>query len=345
MQIRELTQDEFILWDGFVKNHSFGSFLQTSFWARLKKKYGWDPVIIGIFEDRNLIGGTSILFKKTPIISRTLCYAPGGPVLDWDKELSTSSPSAGRLFRLLISKINVICQERKAIFWRPDFLVPKNIFDTHVLIMNGFVPSFEEIQPIHTLWLDLTPDDETILKIMKEKGRYNINLAKKKGVSVVQSDDIKTFYFLHKESAKRDHFLAHSFQYFKDLYSLIKENNAGKLFIGSYNGEPLSAMIVFNIGKMATNVYSGSSAKHKEVMANYLTQWETILFAKKNGCTLYDFHGLAPAEDDSHKLTALRQYKTRFGGFEVDFVGPYDYIYDRFLFSLYKLARRFKLLR
>ncbi len=341
MQIREISKSEYELWDGFVKNHPFGSFLQSSGWALFKAQFGWQPILVGIFEDSALLGGISLLFKKIPYTDRTIGYAPGGPILDWAKELSVSFPSAGRLFRLLISKVNAICDQQRTIFWRPELLLPQTSFDTHILTMNGFVKSFEELQPRHTLWLDLKPDEQEILQQMKEKGRYNINLAAKKGVVVVQSNDIETFYRLHQESAKRDKFKTHNFAYFKTLHKMLIDRGLGTLFIGFLDGQPLSAMMVVYFGKYAINIYSGSSSTHREVMANYAVQWETIRFAKKVGCATYDFHGLAPAEKQHHHLARLRQYKTRFGGQEISLVGPYDYIYSSLYYSLYKFSRRY----
>src|SRR3990172_11127379 len=118
-------------------------------------------------------------------------------------------------------------------------MIPKENFETHILMINGFQKSFEEIQPTHTLWLDIEKSEEEILAQMKEKGRYNINLARKKGVEVAESNDIETFYGLHQKSAARDGFKTHSLSYFKDLFIMIKKNDLGGLLIGSYQGQPL----------------------------------------------------------------------------------------------------------
>ena len=41
---------------------------------------------------------------------------------------------------------------------------------------------------------------------MKPKGRYNIRLAQKKGITVTESNDVDAFYELLKKTSKRDGF-------------------------------------------------------------------------------------------------------------------------------------------
>ena len=61
-----------------------------------------------------------------------------------------------------------------------------------------------------TLVLDLRPSEEEILAQMKEKGRYNVKLAVKRGVRVRISDgnreDVRSFFALLSETLDRDGF-------------------------------------------------------------------------------------------------------------------------------------------
>jgi len=50
--------------------------------------------------------------------------------------------------------------------------------------LKGFAPAHKNFHPKKTLMLDLTPSEDDVLAQMKSKGRYNIRLAKKKGVEV-----------------------------------------------------------------------------------------------------------------------------------------------------------------
>ena len=48
----------------------------------------------------------------------------------------------------------------------------------------GFQRSPQRVQPLSTIHIDLTGDDEAILGRMKPKWRYNIRLGERKGVTV-----------------------------------------------------------------------------------------------------------------------------------------------------------------
>ena len=70
--------------------------------------------------------------------------------------------------------------------------------------MKGFSPSPHSIQPRRTILVDLRPDEETILGRMKQKCRYNIRLAQKKGVSIRPWSDIPAFHDMLQSTGRRD---------------------------------------------------------------------------------------------------------------------------------------------
>ena len=49
----------------------------------------------------------------------------------------------------------------------------------------------QAIQPGRTIVLDLTPDEDTLLANMKEKWRYNIRLAGRKGVQIRVAETVE----------------------------------------------------------------------------------------------------------------------------------------------------------
>ncbi len=79
MELVELTSEEF---DGFAIKHKYGSFMQNSFWGELKKKNGWNYVILGVKDKKKIKAATLLLSKKTPI-GKLMYYAPRGFLLDY----------------------------------------------------------------------------------------------------------------------------------------------------------------------------------------------------------------------------------------------------------------------
>jgi hypothetical protein len=71
--------------------------------------------------------------------------------------------------------------------------------------LNGFTPSQMTIQPRRTITISLNGTEDEWLERMKQKTRYNIRLAEKKGVIVMKSSDVDAFNALMRVTGERDH--------------------------------------------------------------------------------------------------------------------------------------------
>ena len=71
----------------------------------------------------------------------------------------------------------------------------------------------------------LTRDEETLLKGMKSKWRYNVRLARRKGVVVRDGgvDDLPLLYEMYRETARRDGFVIRPFVYYRDVWRCFIE--------------------------------------------------------------------------------------------------------------------------
>lgn len=190
------------------------------------------------------------------------------------------------------------------VFWKhfpSSFWDKKNIKTAH------------EIFPIHTLMLDLSLSAEEILAQMKPKGRYNIRLAEKKGVVIVQEKNIKNFWKLMKETAKRDGFASCKKHTYQDMLDAFGDDSI-LLTAFSSDGIVLASKIFTVANGMAVYYYGASSSSHRHFMAPYLLQWKAMQWAKEKGASVYDFLGISPENDEHHKLSSVADFKLKFGG-------------------------------
>lgn len=225
-----------------------------------------------------------------------------------------------------------------------------------------------DIQPPDTVLLDITKSEDDILAGMKNKWRYNVRLAQKKGVVVraVKATDsqqqidsaLEVFYSLYKTTAERDGIAIHSKSYYKDLFSLCAEYNTqagnGKttdagvktgtkkpqlvtLYTAYHEEDALAAIITLFTENEAVYLYGASSNVKRNLMPAYLLQWTAICDAKNFGSKVYDFYGIPPTNDESHPMHGLYLFKTGFGGAEVHRPGSYD-VPTSPLYSLYTVA-------
>jgi lipid II:glycine glycyltransferase (peptidoglycan interpeptide bridge formation enzyme) len=323
-----------------------GHLLQTPAWGDLKSHFGWSPHRVQVGS-----AAAQILFRRLPL-GWTIGYIPKGPVVDWHNSAQCHA---------LFSLIHTEARRRRAIFLKiePPLSTPEacpdSVFLTQtgalpqLLSQAGFVPG-ETIQPQTTIVLDISGDEETILAAMKQKTRYNIRLAERKGVTVRcgQEADLACFYRLARLTASRDGFGIHALSYYQLAYRLFAPDR-GALLLAEFEGELLAALMVFRHAQEAYYLYGASSNTRRNLMAAYLVQWAAIGWAKSQGCTRYDLWGIPNADpttleaEFSHRsegLWGVYRFKRGFGGQIVKSVGAYDYIYNPLLYHLYKLGRR-----
>ena len=330
MQVREVLDNEKELWNAFVSGHPTGDLLQSFEWGELKRRSGgWKPIRLAVMEDGRILAAVSLLKRKLPKVNKSILYAPRGPVSDLSDE---------SLFSTLIAAVRERASKEGAILLKIDPPIEDKTIIPR-LVKRGFVGisdpgGFGGIQPRCVMKLDLTPSLDDVLANCKPKWRYNIRLAEKKGVQVrfdCTKADLKTFYDLLTETARRDRFRIRGFDYYEHMWDALVEPGYARLFLAEYEGEAVAGALSFIFGDKCWYTYGASSNRHRNVMPNHLMQWRMIEWAKNAGCVVYDFRGVSPIKDgqgDEH-LTGLNRFKEGFGAKYVEYIGEFDLPFSR----------------
>src|SRR6185503_4784946 len=172
------------------------------------------------------------------------------------------------------------------------------------------ITSPHNIQPPRTIIIDIKGSEEEILARMKQKTRYNIRLAEKKGVTVRAGNDIESFHKMMLVTGVRDGFGVHSLEYYRRAYELFHPKQMGEILVAEYEGKPLAALFVARNGNRAYYLYGASTGEERNRMPTYLLQWEAMKWAKARGCEEYDLWGV-PDEDEA---TLEANFETRQDG-------------------------------
>ena len=179
---------------------------------------------------------------------------------------------------------------------------------------NGWRESKRHVYPEASLLIDLTKSEEEILKQMHPKGRYNIGVAKKHGVEIVEgtTDDIDAFYELLTKTGSRDNFIILQ----KSQYRRFLESLSGShLLLAKHEGRAIAGLL--NVRWKGTELYyyGASSYEHRHLMAPYLLQWEAMRRAKAAGCQTYDLLGIMPPDaPENDPWRGITDFKRKFGG-------------------------------
>ncbi|QGU00699.1 tRNA-dependent lipid II--amino acid ligase [Candidatus Syntrophocurvum alkaliphilum] len=335
---RIIDEKERVRFNEFIHSHPKGHFLQTYEWGQVKKAMGWTPLPLVLEEDEQIRGALLILKRDLPIpgIARSIFYSPRGPVVDIDNE---------ELCKILFDGAKRVADDHGAIFLKIDPDVESSNGRFQQILMNRAFKKnetgldFEGVQPNYVFRLDITPSEENLLKNMHSKTRYNIRLAKKRGVKIKEAEskeDLLVFYSILEETAKRDKFLIRGYEYFEIIWDQMIENNYAKIFFAEYEGTTISASLALILGNKVWYLYGASSNEYRNVMPNYLIQWEMIRWAKEQGCSIYDFRGVSGDLDESNPLYGLYRFKKGFNGDLVEFVGEWDRVYSPFFYFLWR---------
>ena len=305
--------------------------LQTEEWGKLKSTFGWDY-------ERVQVGTlwVQILFRKLPL-GFTIAYLPK-PV--------------GRLFGKNVKlgeEVDRVCKENKAIFLKvePDEWEAEDQLDYK---LDGWRIG-DPIQPPRTIVIDLRGTEDEILARMKQKTRYNIRLAGRKGVTVRKWDDIDAFYEMLQVTGGRDGFGVHSKEYYERAYDLFHPSGAVELLVAEYEGKPLSAVMVFISGNRAWYMYGASNNEERNKMPTYLIQWEAMRWAKNHGVDLYDLYGVPDHDEEflekhftgtqsNEGLWGVYRFKRGFGGEIKRAAQTLDRVYKPFLYAVYRTVKR-----
>ena len=193
--------------------------------------------------------------------------------------------------------------------------------------------------------LDITKSEEELLKNMHSKTRYNIKVAQKHGVKIIESTDDKdfeTYLKLYFETTKRQEYHGHNKEYHHKIWKTLKDAGMAKLLIAYFKGEPLTAWMLLNFKDTLYYPYGGSSKVHPEVMANNLIAWEAIKLGKKLKLKKFDMWGaLGPNANSKDPWYGFHKFKMGYGGNLVEYIGTYDYVLDWPLYIFFTIIDKF----
>jgi lipid II:glycine glycyltransferase (peptidoglycan interpeptide bridge formation enzyme) len=313
-------------WNQFIEKHPEAHLLQTGEWGELKSSFGWKSC--RLIKDNS---GVQVLFRGLPG-GFSLGYIPKGPV--------------GECWKDLLPEIDALCREQKAIFLKvePDVWDDKNCFQD--IFESKDWKRSHPIQPRRTIFIPISGSEEEILAAMKQKTRYNIHLAEKKGIEVKIADDLEAFQQMMKITGNRDGIGVHVQSYYQKAYDLFHPAGKCDLLFAYYDGKPIAGLMLFVQGKTAWYLYGASTEVERNRMPTYLLQWEAIRWAKSKGCLEYDLWGIPDQDEDelekvftakaSHDgLWGVYRFKRGFGGNIRRTIGAWDRIYYPALYGIY----------
>ena len=351
-------------WDEIISQLPNPHFLQTFEWGQVKAKYGWSPLYAVWSENGEWkvesdvekistfhfpIKAAALILKRTMtfrgLIHASVLYAPKGPLMDWENE---------SLRTRVLNDLQSFAKKHGAIFLKldPDVVLATGEPDSAEEIVHnggqivmselkrrGWKYSSDQIQFRNTVLIDLSASEEEMLARMKQKTRYNVRLAEKKGVTVRVGtlDDLSMLYKMYAETSVRDGFVIRDEGYYQTVWNIFMQSSEPTCepLIAEVDGEPVAAIFVFYFAGRAYYVYGMSKNVHREKMPTYLLQWEAMKRAKNHDCKNYDLWGAPDIFDESDSMWGVYRFKEGLGGQVVRTLGAWDFAPNALWYKLY----------
>ncbi|MDK2979922.1 MAG: hypothetical protein PWQ55_269 [Chloroflexota bacterium] len=324
-------------WNQIIASFPQPSLLQTWEWGEVKSRFGWQ-VDHKTWQDEQgkLVAAALILEREQviPLIGRKVrvLYCPKGPLMDWDH------PMRAQVWK----DLQQYALDRGAVYIKidPDLVIARGFEgnadyqpDAHAehlvkrLEKSDWKRSSQQIQFKNTFWIDLESTEDELLANMKQKTRYNVRLAERKGVSVRQGglDDLELLYAMYAETALRDGFIIRPKGYYMDVWRTFMQAGMATPLLAEVEGQAVGGLFLFHFGSRSWYIYGMSRDLHREKMPNYLLQWEAIKLSKQKGCTTYDLWGAPDDYSEADRMWGVYRFKEGLGGHIVQTDGAFDY--------------------
>lgn len=185
--------------------------LQTHAWKNFREEMGIDVTQLVGFEQSQMKAALQVFFHPVPKLPYMIGNYSKGTAPD----------------KTMLKALYELGQEKKAIFIKiePNYSMPPQSQEAieslkTLLLDNGCVEGRALFTP-YTFIVDLTQTEEAILEQMKAKTRYNIGVAEKHGVQIVEdstNEGFEDYLHLLKLTTKRQQFYAHTENYQRKMW-------------------------------------------------------------------------------------------------------------------------------
>jgi len=294
-------------WDQLLLQQPEGNLLQSWRWGELQSRFGWTVERLLVGDGRH--GLCSMQRSATLFPGGATYYVPRGPAVAETARLPMLDvlerrARAGGGVVLRIEPNDRVGDEWPAIFEG-----------------RGLSPG-KPVQPQATQLLRIDLEPEALKAGFKPKTRYNLNLAERKGVTVVASRDVTSFARLAADTARRQGIHLPDARYYRAALDLFGDDV--RLYLAQHDGEVLAGIMVFRFGKTAYYLFGGSTDHKRELMPNYVLHWRAMIDFRALGCDTYDWWGVPEEPAPDHPWFGLYRFKTGFGGETVRYIGLYE---------------------
>lgn len=271
-------------WDEFVAAHPDGHHEQSSAHGANRAGFAFRCDRVVVREGGRIVGGAQVLARRTPI--GVLALVLRAPLAQGDDP---------RLLDRVVGELDALAARRSYACLRVE-LFPTQLAALQALERGGHRESDAWFGERPSLVLPLALSDSELLGGMKPKGRYNVRLAERSGITVrsAGAEGLDAFYALHQMTAGHQGFPIYPREYFDTVWKLFAPAGRMRLFLAYLGEQPIAGILNTIVGARMYYGWGGMSREpaHRRLMPNYLLHYRAAQWARERGCTHYDLVGV-----------------------------------------------------
>ena len=339
----------------FASTHPCKSFYQTPEIATLRENNGWTPYYFAV-EENGKIKAASLIVAKPAFLGKSVFYAPGGPLIDYEdqaltqfffKNLKNYAKTHNGYILHVEPYYELLERDRHGEPAESGF---NHQTALHNLRAAGLIRLPESDEPKYSFVLEIKiQTKDQIFASMKRNTRNHIRKAEKMGVKIreLKREELSIFKQITESTSVRRNFNDKPLNYYEEMYDLFHPRDEVHFMLAEANNIPLSAAMFVTYGNEVIYLFSGSDEKYmKEYNAQYLIQWHMIKYAIKHGFKRYNFYGIQGLPDKSSKDYGIYDFKKGFtsddNGRVTELIGAHELPTSVTFYYLHKLLSKLK---
>lgn len=286
-------------------------FLQSPAWRKLQQALG-NEVIEKATSDYSYL---AIIEHGR---SSHRLYCPYGPVVNSVKGLKAALSSL----------------EKEAKARKLDFVRIEPIFaglTKAELSKLGYRQANRDVQPRCTIVNDIDKDTEDIMADLSQTARRYSRKCDKAGITYRVSYDpteIVLFNNLIHQVSKRTGMIPHSDTYFEKYATTLFPGHDAGLLLAELDGKTIAAIIFNQFNGTFYYTHAANATDHRQLSPAVGLGTYALKFAHSNGGKLFDWYGVAPADQMDQprwkSWCGFTRFKESYGGDRVNYLGTWE---------------------
>lgn len=290
-------------WNSIV-DAAGGHPLQLWGWGELKARYEWSADRLVVRDGERVVGSAQILLRRLPRPFRSLAYIPRGP--------QAAEADRGAVLSAITTYVRAhhrpIALTIEPDWEQPGAPLPKGADQAQIDALQkrepvgwlvdlgtaGFRRSTNTGLIARTLIVDVTADDDTLMKGLSSSTRQNVRkslrAAEVRFGEVTSDADLAAVLAINRATAERADFAVHDEDYHRGIRDLLGSRS---ILLAAWEGDEVAAFVwLVASGTTAFELYGGVDPRGMKLRLNYGLKFYAMTQMREAGVSRYDFNGL-----------------------------------------------------